>query len=172
MAWTTPKTWAVDELVTASMLNTHLRDNLNALKAPPTASVEVDDSADYTTTSTTFTDVDAELELTITSAGGDLMVGFVGTIYHNTAAAYVYFNLALDDVDQAGDDGMFFAQPNKGNTHGDGAISFVYLLRSVSAGEHTITLRWKVSTGTATLFAGAGTSGKDVHPQLWVREIS
>src|SRR5262245_7568818 len=31
MAWTTPRTWVAGELVTASMLNTHLRDNLNFL---------------------------------------------------------------------------------------------------------------------------------------------
>jgi hypothetical protein len=28
MTWTNPKTWAVDELVTADLMNTHLRDNL------------------------------------------------------------------------------------------------------------------------------------------------
>lgn len=31
MAWTTPRTWTPGELVTASQLNTHLRDNLNFL---------------------------------------------------------------------------------------------------------------------------------------------
>lgn len=31
MAWTSPKTWSVGELVTAAMLNTHLRDNLITL---------------------------------------------------------------------------------------------------------------------------------------------
>lgn len=31
MAWTNPKTWTVGELVTAANMNTHLRDNLNAL---------------------------------------------------------------------------------------------------------------------------------------------
>lgn len=29
MAWTTPKDWSVAEVVTASALNTHLRDNMN-----------------------------------------------------------------------------------------------------------------------------------------------
>ena len=29
--WTTPKTWAIDEVVGASDLNTHVRDNLNFL---------------------------------------------------------------------------------------------------------------------------------------------
>ncbi len=31
MAWTTPRTWATSELVTAALLNTHLRDNFNYL---------------------------------------------------------------------------------------------------------------------------------------------
>jgi hypothetical protein len=32
MAWTTPRTWNVSELVTAALMNTHVRDNLNYLK--------------------------------------------------------------------------------------------------------------------------------------------
>lgn len=32
MAWTTPRTWVAGELVTATMLNTHIRDNENLLK--------------------------------------------------------------------------------------------------------------------------------------------
>jgi hypothetical protein len=31
MAWTTPRTWVTDETLTAANLNTHVRDNLNAL---------------------------------------------------------------------------------------------------------------------------------------------
>src|SRR5262245_46252801 len=33
MVWTTPRTWTVGELVTESMLNTHIRDNLADLDA-------------------------------------------------------------------------------------------------------------------------------------------
>lgn len=33
MSWTTPRTWVSGELVTASLMNTHVRDNLNALRA-------------------------------------------------------------------------------------------------------------------------------------------
>ena len=32
MAWTTPKTWTIGELVAAAGLNEQLRDNLNVLK--------------------------------------------------------------------------------------------------------------------------------------------
>jgi hypothetical protein len=33
MSWTTPRTWVAGELVTAGMMNTHVRDNLNALRS-------------------------------------------------------------------------------------------------------------------------------------------
>ena len=32
MAWTTPRTWTVGEIVNASIMNTHVRDNLNHLR--------------------------------------------------------------------------------------------------------------------------------------------
>jgi hypothetical protein len=32
MAWTTPRTWSAGETVTATIMNTHIRDNLNILK--------------------------------------------------------------------------------------------------------------------------------------------
>lgn len=36
MAWTTPRTWVTGELVTASIMNTHVRDNLSHLGTRPT----------------------------------------------------------------------------------------------------------------------------------------
>jgi microcystin-dependent protein len=48
LAWTVPRTWVTGELVTGSLMNTHLRDNLNAvlpvgalmLRAAPYATAE------------------------------------------------------------------------------------------------------------------------------------
>lgn len=37
MSWTAPRTWVTGEIVTAALLNTHLRDNLNALEASGTS---------------------------------------------------------------------------------------------------------------------------------------
>jgi hypothetical protein len=39
MPWTTPKTWSVNEVVTAANMNTHLRDNMSFVGAPPQCSV-------------------------------------------------------------------------------------------------------------------------------------
>jgi hypothetical protein len=165
MVWITPKTWSTGEALTASDLNTHLRDNLNALKAPPTAHYELNESADYTTTSTTFVNVDGtKLSLSLTTTGGDVLVCFAGFI-QSTGSHAVYLDLLLDAARVGGNDGIV------GIYNGFVTLPLVYLLTGVSAGAHTIKLQWKVSGGTGTLYAGAGTLNFDMHPQFWAREV-
>ena len=169
--WTTPKTWSTGEALTASDMNTHIRDNLDALKAPPTDEYTCDESSEYTTTSASFVDVDAtNLNLTITTTGGDVMVGFYGTVKHSAASSNgVKFDVDLDGSLIAGDDGLVgtnFAASNQIK-----AVSFVTLVTGLSAGSHTFKLQWNTAAATATLYAGAGASTFDVHPQFWVREV-
>jgi len=165
-AWETPKTWIVDELVTAAHLNQHLRDNLNALKAPPSTHFTANQPGDYTTNQTAFVDVDAtNLALTITTNGGDVFVHFHGTV---SAASAVYFDVYENLARLGGDDGIVREQP----AGSDRTVSFTRLVSGLAAGQHTFKLQWKVNTGVATLFAGAGTANKDLHPQFWAREIS
>ena len=35
MAWNTPKTWGVGDILTASDMNTYVRDNTDYLNTPP-----------------------------------------------------------------------------------------------------------------------------------------
>ena len=75
MAWTTPKTWADDELVTANVMNTHIRDNLNVLYERPLDWLNYLPGSDYTTTSTSWVDVDGtNLKLTVTPATSRVFV--------------------------------------------------------------------------------------------------
>jgi len=172
MAYTAPKTFAANAVLTASELNTYVRDNTIALKAPPTDLYNVNEGADYTTASTSFADVDGtDLSLTITTTGGDVMIVFDGTVSHDTTGARVYFDVYYDSSTYlGGDDGMFFEVPNSGGGVTEKHVSFMRILQGLSAGSHTFNLRWKVSAGNVTMYAGAGTSNKDVHPQFWVRE--
>jgi hypothetical protein len=168
-AWTTPATWAVDQLVTADDLNTHLRDNLTALKTPPSAHYECDEGSDYTTTSTSFENVDGtNLALTITTNGGDVIVHFDGVVGHGSLVNYCYFDVDVDGSPLGGDDGIVMTMGPSARHN----VSFTRLITGLDADEHTFTLQWKVDAGTATLFAGAGTSGADIHPQFWAREVS
>jgi hypothetical protein len=173
MAWTTPKTWNVDELLTAANLNTHLRDNLNALKAPPTAHYECDEASDYTTTSTSFVDVDGtNLALAITTGGGDVLVHFHAAVMHG-GSGRIFFDVTVDGDRVAGDDGIIGGYVvNSSSGYPTAYMTFTRLITGVSAGEHTFKVQWKTSGATARLFAGAGTSWGDAHPQFWVREVS
>lgn len=46
MAWTAARTWVVGEIVTAAQLNTHVRDNLNAVARIVTGSYTGDGTTD------------------------------------------------------------------------------------------------------------------------------
>jgi hypothetical protein len=180
MPWNTPITWQVNQLVTETDLNAQVRDNLAYLKervdAPASASYMLNESADYTTSSTTFVDVDAvKLAFTITTRGNAVMIGFFGTVSATTTTESVaFFDVTMDGVRVGGDDGLALCarKSGSGGSLASDSVSFVMLLPTVSAGDHTFKLQWKISGATMALRAGAGTVGLDVHPQFWVREVS
>jgi hypothetical protein len=63
MGWTSPRTWVASEIVTAALLNTHLRDNLNAING------FVRKTADESVTSSTTLQNDDHLSIAIPGAG-------------------------------------------------------------------------------------------------------
>lgn len=174
MTWTAPKTWSSEPL-TSNDLNTYIRDNQNDIRARQDNNVDyiLDEASDYTTTSTSFVDVDAtNLAITIETNGGDVLVGFAGGCANNSttnAGRQTYLNVAVDDTDYFDDDGAlavsrFYSSP--------GNASFVVLIEGLAAGTHTFKLRWKTFSGTtSTLYAGAGSSDNDTHHQFWAQEI-
>lgn len=163
MAYTTPRTWT-EELVTASLLNEQLRDNMVALKDPPTDAHDINEGADYTTSANTWADIDStDLSSTITTTGGDVLLWFVGTV--NVTSGRGHFDFTVDGTRVGGDDGLV-------RTPGASVVAIVpliYLVRDLAAGQHTFRVQWK-SAG-ATLWAGAGTANADVHPHFGAREI-
>jgi hypothetical protein len=172
--WTTPRTWADNDLVDAADLNEQLRDNLEWVKAvvDNSGSYECDEASDYTTSSTSFVPVDnTNLTLTITTNGGDVLIGFYGAVKGTANNQRIYFDIELDSTSYLiGDDGAFSPLVITGYI-GPFPVSFVHLARDLEAGEHTFELHWKTNGGTATLYAGAGTNLCDFHPQFWVQEV-
>src|SRR3712207_4948156 len=99
--WHTPKSWSTGELVTATNLNEQLRDNLEFLKAPPNNAYLLNEAANYTTTSTSFVEVDgagSELTLSLTTAGGDVLIVFNGVVANSAAGSTVYFDVLIDGL--------------------------------------------------------------------------
>jgi hypothetical protein len=163
MAWTTPRTWA-DEVVSAADLAVELADNQFALKFPPTNSYAADEVSNYTTISNNYGNVDGtNYSFSLTTTGGDVMIGF------NGGASAAYLDVLVDGT-------LIVNDTNAGlvdaTTYGSGCC-FVHIVTGLAAGVHTFVLQFKTpGVGTGTILAGAGTSGLDIHSQFFVREIS
>lgn len=161
MAWTVPMTWTNGLLVTNTHLNTHVRDNLDYLKNPPTATVAT--TTARTTTSTSFVTVDGTyFKHSLTTAGGDVLVGFQGVVTSSTNAT-VSFTVEVDGVKVSGSSTHGIWKGVNVGTGGAG-VTLSWLATGLSPGVHTFELFWKTSTGTLTLEPNTN--------QFWAREIS
>lgn len=172
MSWSSPQTWT-SALVTVAEFNEQIRDNLLALKDPPTDLYDVNEGADYTTTSDTFTNVDAtDLSLTIETGGGDVLVTFFGSMRNTNGGGGFALNFTVDGTPFAAEDGLL--STGASSITGSLPVAFAVWVQSLSAGSHTFNLTFKRmgGAGTAEIFAGAGTSGHDIHPQFACREVS
>lgn len=170
-SWTTPTTWSAGTGLTAALLNTHLRDQLTALKSPSYFRCYIDEAADYTTTSTSFVDVDAtDLSATITSGGGAFLIGFSGALYQSATALRIYLDVLVDAARLGLDDGLTATRVTTLPAHA--GTSFTIVTPALSAGSHTFKLQWKVDSGTGGMYAGAGTATADIHPTFWGVELA
>lgn len=164
-------TWTAGEQLTAAKFNTHLRDKFTALKVPAGGYNKINEGTDYTTTSTSFTDIDAtDMALTVTTGGGDFEFHFSGCVVNGTVSARTYFDVLVDGVAFAGDDGLLVVTSQSSASPVN--ASFSIRIPSLSAASHTFKVQWKVSAGTSTMHAGAGTANYDLHPTVWGKEIA
>jgi hypothetical protein len=139
---------------------------LNANRRAKRAMYSVDEGSNYTSTSTTFAAIDAtNLTLTILIGDGDIHGSFMGTALNTSN--YINFEITLDGL-AAVNDGATSV-----NVAGGGAALPFGLQHQyeVLPGTHTLQLQWKTPTGTANLYAGAGTTSLDVHSQMIVKEV-
>lgn len=179
MTWTAPRTWDNNKFVTADDLNEQLRDNFLWLLNRPSAVHTVDEVSNYSTTSTTWADVDGtDLAHTIDVKSGAVEVHFHGAVRISNSGAndtFVYFDVTVDGNRHAGDDGIVGESFDGGNAwSGMRTVSFTRRITGLTPGSHTFRLQWRVAssagTTTATLYAGAGTTRLDVHPQFWAKD--
>jgi hypothetical protein len=173
--WTSPVTWNPGQVVAASDLNAQLRDNLIYLFARPQNVVKRDNGANYTTTSTSFVDIDGtNLKITLNISGGAVLLGFTGvavggSIVTNAGPAAFDFLIDSTRYASAGTDGLV-ANANTAYWNG---VSMAALVTGLSAGSHTFKVQWKfLGVGTSSvLCAGNGTGGQDFIPTFWAIEV-
>ncbi len=153
MAWTSPRTWVTGELVTASLLNTHVRDNLSYLKNAPTFDGNVTVSG----------------TLTVSSAGGNVaLLGSANTFsvaggqnFTATGADQHEFKAAQAQVlrmqDTSGNSPYLAGYDSTGATR-YGYIQFTAAGTLINGNGNPITLE---GFGTHT-FSSSGTGGNIV----------
>ncbi|MCY4072223.1 MAG: hypothetical protein OXG60_13075 [Chloroflexi bacterium] len=161
MAWTTPKTdWSTGELVAAADLNS-IGDNLAALRNLGKAAYTT--TKDIVSNTRNFTHIDGDnLNLTITTTGGDVLVHFHGSIGLWDGQS-VFLDIEVDGSRLGGNDGLLRHQfvNVSGSAQVANLVSFTRLIQNLSPGSHTFKLQSK-ETYSNTLKAGA---------QFWLREI-
>ncbi len=168
MAWTSPKTWSSEPL-TSTDLNTYVRDNQDHLKDRLDNGVSkvVSGATSLSTTATSFADIDGDkLGITLITHGGDVLVGFTGTVKSQLIAKSVHFNLSVDGVDYFADDGIVSSAIGNGSVNLHKPLCFVVLVTDLDAGAHTFKMRWKTDRGNS-----ATIDIVSVHPQFWAKEI-
>ncbi len=162
MAWTAPKTnWKTGELVAAADMNA-IGENLAALKDRSSTLASHTTPADIIMPGNNkISDIDADnLNLSITTAGGDVLVHFHGS-FKPTNHALLRLHLEVDGARLEGDDSILRYQPHHSAVH-TSVISFTRLIQNLDAGAHTFKLQWQTNDGSGVLFKGA---------QFWAREI-
>jgi len=152
--WTAMDNLSAGDLVTEADMDA-IRGNIEYLLTP-NSDINERTTSNYTTTSSTFADVDGtNLELTITTYGGPVLVFLIGNYTHSSNGVYTAFDIDVDGTREGGTEGLL--RPTYASSTTIANVSFVHVIAGLSAGSHTFTLQWKTDSGTATLYASAGT---------------
>lgn len=157
--WTTPKTWVTGETLVAADMNQYIRDNMDWLKAPPKATVQMSGTSNFTTTSTSFVDVSTtDFQLSITTAGGAVFGWFGVTMSMSSATNYAYFDVVIDGVSVSGAanglvGGIRIA------TSTTVCVVIPFYKAGLSAGAHTIKLQYRTDNAANTLTVYANNGG-------------
>ena len=172
MTWQGTKTWAPLEPGRSTDFNTYISDNLDYLLTRTAANSLINEGSDYTINSSTFAYIDTtDLAKTLTIQGTRALVLAVFSVVQADAAR-VYFDVTLDGVRQGGGDGLITVEP-AGTTEPTCAVVMCPITGLTPNTSYTFAIQWKRQTGagnSAIIYAGAGTSGLDVHPTFLVLE--
>lgn len=169
MAWTAPRTWVSGEVVTASVMNSHVRDNFletgpakasasggfimstgaNTLTERQISGDEV--STSETTTSTSYTDLATSGPAATVTTGTRVVVVLTAAVSGNSASMQMFMSTAISGATtQSASDN--YALASETNASGDTMVfQGSQLTRfTTTAGSNTFTAKYRVTAGTGT----------------------
>lgn len=154
ISWTAPRTWTTGEVVTATIMNQHVRDNLLDLDARTTV---VGDTVltSQATSSTTYTDLATpgpEVTVVIGSSGLALVAWMCGQA-NNTSGSASLMSFAVSGATTlaaADDRALTFTSPSNNALVRHG---MTVRLQSLNAGSNTFTAKYRANANQATFDA-------------------
>lgn len=167
MAWTTPRTWVTSEVVTASVMNTHVRDNLNetapanasasggfifatALNTVATRAIASDSvSTSQTTTSTSYTNLATTGPSVTITTGTAVVVALNALMSNNSAGQTSYMSVDTSGATTLAASDAYCVAYESGAASDQIIHSGVFLL-GMTAGSNTYTAKYRVTGGTGT----------------------
>lgn len=172
MAYTVPKTWAVDELLAATDMNTYVRDNVAALKNPPSFLTAFASGAlVLSTTATTFTAISSALSASLGTYGGDIMVFIQLQLAGDINTRRISLDWLVNGTALYGAYAFGAGQARPGTTTATTGNTTVFgplLVTGLASGTHVFQPVWKTDAGTAFTWATTGAA----PIIMWVREVS
>lgn len=166
MAWTSPRTWTTAEIVTASIMNTHVRDNFdetvpakataadqffvatgaNAIERRITGQSNVNTLE--TTTSTSYTDLATVGPATTITTGTRALVLLTANLWNDTANQIAIMAYAVSGATtaSASDNTALYAASDTGGQQFQ--MSWGQLRTGLTAGSNTFTAKYRVISGT------------------------
>ncbi len=151
-SWLDLNTFSTGNVLTKTQAEL-IRTNLEFLRTPPNYFYQrpfID--ADYTTTSTSFVLIDGtNIACTVYSYGNPVRIRFCGALNHDTANGRIFLEILVDGaaLSNAVSDGL--------GAHGNDTSGNPYffeinrLVAGLAEGNHTFSIQWRTSSGTATL---------------------
>lgn len=172
MAYTVPKTWAVDEVLGATDMNTYVRDNVAALKNPPSFLTAFASGAlVLSTTATTFTAISSALSASLGTYGGDIMVFIQLQLAGDTDTRRISLDWWVNGTALYGAYAFGAGRARPGTTTGPTGNMTVFgplLVTGLASGTHVFQPVWRTDAGTAFTWATTGAA----PIIMWAREVS
>lgn len=164
LLWTAPRLWVTKDPITKEKLNA-ISDDLNYLFSPSMGLVTVrGTNADVTTASTTPVEIDdANLALSVETAGRQLRIKLEGQTFNNTLAAFNRFDVLIDNTTYLSSltgtqlaSGVASTRQYVASNEIHLNMDIVVPVGVLAAGVHTFKPRWWVSGGTGTFRFATG----------------
>src|SRR6266568_292591 len=147
MPYSTLPTVNPGDVISSSSWGNQIKTNEDYLfNGRPGQAINRNNVGDYTTTSTSFVNVDnTNLAITATISSGTVIIAVTATAF-NAAGNSMYFDLEIDGVREGGTDGLIkVIMTNPTN------VSFTWVKTGLSVGSHTFKLQWKVTASAGHL---------------------